>query len=158
MPQSDIPNKQWKKRPLIYRFSYALVDISAGVKTLPSVCTVSSWSKLPYEVALAPSLGTWFWGCHQACNKLLDCSLHPPWIRYAIAKPSFFHNALATGWIFPPDVTCTQHSNHCWHSYFDIFQFYFMAGVCYLVSLETAVPQQIKQSGFNVITQTILWP
>ena len=44
-----------------------------------------------------------------------------------------------------------------------LFQVYFtstwrMVGVWCLVSLETAVPEQIEESGINAITQTILWP
>ena len=30
-----------------------------------------------------------------------------------------------------------------------------MVGVWYLVSLETAMPEQIEQSGFNAVTRTV---
>ena len=66
-------------------------------------------------------------------------------------------------WVFPPDVACMQPNNCCQRSYFDTFQFYFtnswrIVGVRYLVSLEIAMPEQIEQSDFNAITQTIFWP
>ena len=64
---------------------------------------------------------------------------------------------------FPPWCGLHVANNRCRRSYFDTFQFYFtsswrMVGVWYLVSLEIAMPEQIEQSGFNAITQTILWP
>lgn len=74
----------------------------------------------------------------------------------------FFHNVPAAGWVLPADVTCAQSNNRCRLSYFDTFQFDFtsiwrMAGVWYLVSLEIAMPKQVKQSGFNAIAPTRLW-
>ena len=49
-----------------------------------------------------------------------------------------------------------QPNNYCQCSWFDTFQFYFistwrMARVWYLVSVETATSEQIKQSGFSVL-------
>ena len=38
---------------------------------------------------------------------------------------SFFHDVPAAGWVFPPDVICTQPNNHWQLCYFNTFQFYF---------------------------------
>ena len=54
-------------------------------------------------------------------------------------------------------------NNCCQCSYFATFQFHLTSSwrtveVWYLVSLEKATPEQIEQSGFNAVIQTILWP
>ena len=64
---------------------------------------------------------------------------------------------------FPPWRGLHAANNRCRCSYFSTFQYYLTSswrtvGVWYVVSLEIATPEQIKQSGFNAITQTILWP
>ena len=61
---------------------------------------------------------------------------------------------------FPPWRGLHAANNRCRRNYFDTFQFYFSSswrtvGMWYLVSLEIATPEQIKQSGFDAITQTI---
>ena len=63
---------------------------------------------------------------------------------------------------FLPGVIWTQPNNRSWQSKFWHFSILFTstwrtAGVWYLLSLETATPEQIKQSSFTAITQTILW-
>ena len=109
---------------------------------------LASYLNIIVNIVLQVNCNIFFW-------EILD-------VFQALTEPYFFHDVPAARWVFPPDVSCMQPNNRFWCICFHTFKFYFtstwrMAGVWYLVSLATAKPDQIEQSGFNTTTQTMLW-
>ena len=112
------------------------------------LCLLASYLNIIVNIVLQVNCNIFFW-------EILD-------VFQALTEPYFFHDVPAARWVSPPDVSCMQPNNRFWCICFHTFKCYFtstwrMAGVWYLVSLATPMPDQIEQSGFNATTQTMIW-